>query len=68
MTTDPFSDIGFNQEIGQSTYVELISATKYNGTAIRTICDETTGELICNEGPAPSDRLRQLAFQKKDNR
>lgn len=59
-----FSEIKFNDEIGQPTYVELIAVTRQSGQAIRTICDETTGELICNEGPPPSVRLRSLAYNK----
>lgn len=65
MTTDPFSDIGFNQEIGQPTYVELITAERRTGKAVRTICDETTGELVCDDGPSPTIRLRDLAFKKQ---
>lgn len=65
MSIDPYQSIGFQQEISQSTYVELITATRQTGKAIRTICDETSGELICDEGPSPKLRLRDLAFKRQ---
>lgn len=65
MATDPFADVGFKQEVSQSTYVELITATRRTGKAIRTICDETSGELICDEGLSPAIRVRDLAFRKQ---
>lgn len=65
MSTNPYQEVGFQQEISQATYVELITATRQTGKAIRTICDETSGELICDEGPSPKLRLRDLAFRKQ---
>ncbi len=59
-----FSDIRLNDEIGQPTYVELIAVSKESGRAIRTICDEATGELTCDEGSPPSASLRSLAYGK----
>lgn len=63
MATDPFSDIGFNQELGQPTFVELITAKRITGQAIRTICDSSSGVEVCDDGPSPSLRLRELAFE-----
>lgn len=65
MSTDPFDNIGFNQEISQSTYVELITATRTTGKAIRTICQEIDEEIVCDEGPSPNLRLRDLAYKKQ---
>jgi hypothetical protein len=67
MSTDPFSNIGFTTEIGQPTFIELIVAKREIGKAIRTICytDEVSNEQICDPGPSPIRRLRELAFGKK---
>lgn len=62
MATNTFSDIDFTLEIGQPTFVELITARRVTGVALQTICDSTSGETVCEEGPPPSILVRKLAF------
>jgi len=61
---NPFKDINLNQDLGQPTYTEVIIATQKTGKAINTICNNLSGALECDEGPSPSVKLRQVAFNK----
>lgn len=62
MATDPFDGISINPPIGQPTFTELIVAKRTSGVAFKTICDNSSGEEVCDDGPSPRVTMRQLAF------
>lgn len=58
------ADINTNLNLGQPTYVELITAIRRTSRAINTICYDECGKIKCDSGHTPSIRLRELAFKK----
>ncbi len=67
MSTDPYSGVNLDEDISITTYSELIVVKQEKGTAFNTICVEESDEIVCDDGPSPKTKLRELAFNKKTN-